>query len=512
MPAVNLKEIISNQTQAIADAKSERVKILEAAADRDTDLTEDEDSKLKDLSTAIKASETRINLANQAMEARADLDATKPVETPDEPEQPEGGVEIKNLASLGHSTRKGIETRFFKIGGGYGVPMKGSNGVSVGASPRMYMPMGNGERIADCYLPHAHHGVDGKYSFMLDLMLSANGDIDAIQRLQIHNKQELEETTWHKKDWKSFATGTTNLDGFIVPGYFTELYGGFLYKGRPTANICRQHELRGKTNTLPKSKTRTTVGKADENATPTSTDFETDDITATMQIMRGWTDVSRESITQPFSDLSEDLVLEDMIMDYNESINNFVLSNSGTNQQGITEEAGTAAVSATNASRYASWQVYNLIIRAISNISTNTARAADIIILSPQVLEQLRMLASAGDWPLLGRDAGTARNIVGIGPAAPAGAEQPSVGDVQLVPAIQDWAIPGNDGSTGQIIVACRDELHLFGGYSPMAARYEATESKSGKVTFVVHGYVAFSCARFPAAVAKVSGTGLKSA
>ena len=76
-----------------------------------------------------------------------------------------------------------------------------------------------------------------------------------------------------------------------------------------------------------------------------------------MQIMRGWTDVSRESITQPFSDLSEDLVLEDMIMDYNESINEFVLSNSGTNQQGITEEAGTAAISATNASRYASWQV-----------------------------------------------------------------------------------------------------------------------------------------------------------
>ena len=116
--------------------------------------------------------------------------------------------------------------------------MKGSNGVSVSAVPRMYMPMGNGERVADCYLPHAYHGVDGKFSFMLDLMLSANQDIDAIQRLQIHNKQELEETTWHKKDWKSFATGTTNLDGFIVPGYFTELYGGFLYKGRPTANIC----------------------------------------------------------------------------------------------------------------------------------------------------------------------------------------------------------------------------------------------------------------------------------
>ena len=246
--------------------------------------------------------------------------------------------------------------------------------------------------------------------------------------------------------------------------------------------------------------------------TPTSTDFETDDVTATMQIFRGWTDVSRESITAPFSDLSEDVVLEDMIMDYNESINTFVLNNSGANQQGILQEANTTSVTNNNGSRWAGWQAYNEILKAITNISIATAKAVDIVILPPQIVEQLRMLASAGDWPIIGRDGGTARNIVGIGPAAPEGATQPSVGDIQMIPAIQDWDIPGQSATTGQLIVACRDELHLFGGYSPMAARYEATESKSGKVTFVVHGYAAFTCARFPQAIGKVSGGGFRRA
>ena len=111
-------DIINSQTQAIVDAKTERVKILEEASARETDLTEDEDKKLKDLSTAIKASEMRITLAKQALEARADLDATKPVEIPDETDQPEvnlsSGVEVKDITSLGRSVRTGLETRFFQ--------------------------------------------------------------------------------------------------------------------------------------------------------------------------------------------------------------------------------------------------------------------------------------------------------------------------------------------------------------------------------------------------------------
>ena len=516
-----LKESLAALTAKKQEFAAKRVKLLEDAAGREdgTDLSDTEEAQLADWTTEIEACENRIALANRAIQARADLDATIPVDvktdvTPDVAPMTITLADTDQTSTTltSPAVRKGIDTRFFRIRSGTGVAMSGDNGVQVKSEARIYQPVGNGERIADCYLAHRYHGKDGRFSYMLDLMASANGDIDALERLNMHNKQEKEDTSWFKQDWKSFATGTSNLDGFIVPGFFTELYGGYLYTGRPTANICRQHELRGKTNTLPKSSGRTTAGKADEGVAPTSTDFSTDDVQADMQIMRGWVDVTRESISQPFSDLAESVVLEDLIMDYNQNVNQFVLDNNSTNQKGIVQEAGTSEISATNASRFAAWQVYNKILQAISKISTDTAKAADIIILSPQVLEQLRTLASAGDWPLLGRDAGTARNIVGIGPAAPDGPGMPSVGDIQMIPAIQDWSIPGNSSSTGQVIVACRDELHLFGGNSPMAARYDSIEAKSGKITFVVHGYIAFTCARWPAAIAKVSGTGLKSA
>ena len=212
--------------------------LVQRAADEERDLTETEDTNLKDLATRAEELDTRIaelravQVSNlEAAKLRAEVNATDDTET-----RAVGNVVVTN-------------------------------------EPRTYTEENR------------------SVSFFSDLYNSQfNGDIDASDRIRRHRQEsQLEQ-----------RTGTvSSYAGLVVPQYLTDLAADLARSGRPFANECTNLPLSDEGMTINVSRVTTGASaaiQATENSTVSSTDIDDTLITESVATIASGQQISRQAI------------------------------------------------------------------------------------------------------------------------------------------------------------------------------------------------------------------------
>ena len=423
--------------------------IVNRAADETRDLTETEDTNLKDLKTRGDALDERIaelrsiQVANlEAAKLKAEVAAT------DEPAE------------------------------------RATGRVTVTDEPLTYT-----ER-AD-------------HNFFVDMYRSqVLSDPNAQQRMAQHQREmEIE-----YRD-----VSTTNLAGLVVPQYATDMAAALARAGRPTANVCTGLPLPSDGLTINVSRVTTgtsTAAQSSENSSISENDLDDTLLTVNVRSYAGQSDLSRQALERGTG--VEALIMQDLALSYATTLNADIINGAGTSgtHLGILQTSGIGDVDADDASPTGA-ETWVQVIKAIGTVNENRFLAPDIIIMHPRRWAFIAGSLDGNDRPLVNPMGNNPTDPAAVGSAAGYGAV---VGNIAGVPVVTDAGIPTNLGTgtdEDNIIVARRSDLLLWesGSGAPAVARFDSVGSASLTIKLVAYGYSAFTAGRYPTGICKVQGT-----
>ena len=342
----------------------------------------------------------------------------------------------------------------------------------------------------------------GEHSFLRDMFArDAFNDPVATQRIARHQGE---------MDVVYRAGTTSNWAGLVVPAYLTDLVSQKAQAGRPFANMCRSVPLpeTGMTVNISRITTASSVAaQASENAAVSSTDIDDTLLTSNVRTYSGKQSISRQVIER--GTMTEDIIFEDLALSYATSLDADLINGAGTSgtHTGILNTSGIADLDEDDASPTGKDQ-FEQIVKAIGTVNANRFLPPDVIIVHPR---RAAFLAGASDTtgrPLFQVTAATSANVIGIGGVAGYGA---ALFQIAGVPVVTDANIPTNLGAgtdEDRVITMRSDDVLLFeqGGGSPMLARFDGVGSETLTVTIVAFGYSAFAV-RNPSSVAVNQGS-----
>ena len=308
-----------------AEISEAQTGLVQRAADEERDLTETEDTNMKELATRAEQLDTRIEelravqVANlEAAKLRAEVQATEETET-----RAIGNVVVTNEPSTYAEENRSV-------------------------------------------------------SFFQDLYnMQFNGDIGATDRIRRH-RQEME---LENRD------GTTaNYAGLVVPQYLTDLAAELARAGRPFADQCTGLPLPddGMTINISRVTTGSSAGaQAAENDAVSETDIDDTLLTADVRTIASGQQISRQAVERGTG--IDSLIAADMMGAVATVLEDQVLHGSGSsgNLLGLSNISGTNSITWTDGSPTAA-ECYSKVVDGIQQINSNRFAVADLIVSHPR--------------------------------------------------------------------------------------------------------------------------------
>lgn len=306
---------------------------------------------------------------------------------------------------------------------------------------------------------------------------------------------------------------------FVPPLWLIDEYIPALRAGRVAAGLARQMELPEGTDSIniPKIATTTQVGvQTADNAAVASQDFTDTSVSANVKTLAGQEDVAIQLLEQSPGQIIDQVVIEDLMADYNRLVDTQVLSGTGSSGQitGITQWGGTQSVTYSNATPAPS-DLFAVEGALASRIATKRFSTENVHFL----LHPRRWFWHASGLDGNGRPIAESAAFGPVNVAALSEGNIPAEGLVGRSPLLPQAGVyidanvttaDTTGGGTGQDeALACKwDDLWLFEG----ALRTRVlSEILSGtlEVRFQVYNYVAF-LARYGESIAIATGSGFK--
>jgi len=425
--------------------------LVTRAADEERDLTETEDTNLKELATRAEELDTRI----------AELRA----------------VQVANLeaAKLRAEVSNTDDTEHRAVGN-----------VVVTHEPMTYVEENR------------------SVSFFQDLYNSQfNGDIDASDRIRRH-RQEMD---------LEYRDGTTaNYAGLVVPQYLTQLAAELARAGRPFADQCTRLPLPQDGLTINISRVTTGSSSAvqsSENSAVSETDIDDTLLTADVRTIAAGQQVSRQSIERGSG--VDSLIAADMMGAMAAQLDNQLLNGSGSSGQllGLRNISGTNSVTYTDGSPTVA-EFFPKLIDAIQKINSNRYAGADLIVMHPRRLAWLQAAVDGQNRPLVLPQTNVPQNALGIGPVAGYGNTGTQIAGIPVVTDANVIDSAGSGSDEDEVYVVRRADMLLFEqAGQPAMVRMDQTAGLNLTVTLVAYQYATFVGGRYPASVSKLGGTGL---
>ena len=442
-----LNQLVSERDEI----SSTQTGLVERAADEARDLTESEDTNLKDLKSRADVLDVRIgelreiHVANlEAAKLRAEVSATD-----DAPEERAAGRVTITDESLTYGENSGQS--FFK----------------------------------DLYRSQFNH------------------DPASQARIARHSAE---------MDIEHRDVGTGAFAGLVVPQYLLSEAAALVRAGRVTANLCNSLPLEDSGMTLNISRVTTgsaTAIQATENSAVQETNMDDTLLTIDVRTIAGQQDVSRQAIERGSG--VDSLVMNDLAAAYAANLDLQVLNGTGSSGQHLgilnTTGIGSQTYTAATATIAGLWPK---LIATIGDIGSNRYLPCDALIFAPRRWSWIIAQLDGNSRPLVLPAASGPTNAMGVGDAA--GVE--AVGQIAGVPCFTDGNMPTNlgTGTDEDRIIAIRRADQLLWEQSngaPALLRMEQTTGGSLTVKMVVYAYSGFTAGRYPTAVSVLGGTGL---
>ena len=315
----------------------------------------------------------------------------------------------------------------------------------------------------------------------------------------------------HQSEMEVRDVGSSAFAGLVVPQYLTALAADLARAGRPTANICTQLPLPSDGLTINVSRVTTgtsAAAQATENSAVSETDIDDTLLTVNVRTYAGQSDLSRQAIERGSG--IEQLVMSDLALAYSTSLNSDIINGAGTSgtHLGILNTTGIGDVDEDDASPTGA-ETFVQIVKAIGQVNENRYLPADIIIMHPRRWAYLAGALDGNSRPLVNPMGNNPTDPAAVGSAAGYGAVVGNVAGVNVITDAGIPTNLGAGTNEDRIIVARRSDLLLWeqGSGSPAVARFDSVGSASLTVKIVAFGYSAFSAGRFPTGISVIQGT-----
>ena len=444
-------KLLDQLVEERAEISTAQEGLVNRAADEERDLTETEDTSLKDLATRAVELDARIQelrdvqTANlEAAKLRAEVAATDDSET-----RAVGNVVVTNE-------------------------------------------------------PHTYSEHNRSVSFFGDLYnMQYNNDIEASDRIRRH-RQEM--------DIEHRDGTTANYAGLVVPQYLTQLAAELSRAGRPFADQCTSLPLPSEGMTINIS--RVTTGssaamQAAENNAVSETDLDDTLLTADVRTIAAGQQVSRQAVERGTG--IDALIAADMMGAVATVLEDQVLNGSGSsgNMLGLSNISGINSVTYTDGSPTAA-ECYSKVVDGIQQINSNRFAGADLIVMHPRRLAWFQAETDSSGRPLVVPTQNVPQNALGTGPVAGYGVTGASIAGLPVVTSGKISTAAGSGGNEDVIFIVRRGDMLLFeDAGQPAMVRMDQTSGLNLTITLIAYQYACFIGGRYPASISMISGTGL---
>jgi HK97 family phage major capsid protein len=339
-------------------------------------------------------------------------------------------------------------------------------------------------------------------SWIRDMYDAERGDPEAARRLDQHRKQIAVE----KRDL-STAAGAGGQ--FVAPLWLMDEWVRLLRPGRPLANAIRRRPLPPNANAvnLPTLATgAATAVQASENASVQETDPTTSSVSADVVTIAGQVDMSRQLYERSDPGFDE-IVFEELARDYANKQEVQVLYGTAANGQarGIINVSSIETVTYTDSSPTLP-EMWPKLVDAVTRVSSNNLTPS-LIVMHPRRWGWMLSALDEVKRPFVAAEA-PQNAFARFDRVAP----ENLVGQLLGLPVMTNSNIRTTQGTgtnQDEIFVLATDELFLYEEDQPRRRTFEDIGSGTLTVRLQVYGYMAFLGARYPKAIAMISGTGL---
>lgn len=391
------------------------------------------------------------------------------------------------------------------------------------AAARLDSGRGTAVQVRSEPLTYERHNLRRSY-FADRYNAERNGDQDAAARLSCHRAEvrvELPrierglnvaaplpngEGSFESRDLSS-DTATEGAE-FVPPLWMMQEFIEVARSGRVTADLCNVRPLPAGTDSinLPKLSTGTAVASQDgDNAAVAETDAATTSVAAPVRTIAGQQDVSVQLLEQ--SPLAfDEVIFADLAADYAIKLDGQVIEGTGVNGQieGLLTVSGTGAVTYTDATP-TGLELYPKVGDAVQRVVSNGKMPATAVVMHPRRWYWLATQGDGSSRPLVVPNAHGPQNAVGV----LTGSGEGMVGTILGLPVYIDANVPTDLGTNEDAIIAARfSDAWLFEG--AVRTRVLPGPGSSTLTTRLqLYRYAAFTAARLPARISKITGTGL---
>ena len=442
-----LNQLVSERDEI----SSTQTGLVERAADEARDLTESEDTNLKDLKTRADVLDVRIaelreiQVANlEAAKLRAEVSATD-----DAPEERAAGR------------------------------------VTITDEPLTYGEHSGRSFFSDLYRSQVHHEPASQAR-----MARHSAEMDIEQR----------------------AAGTTsNYAGLVVPQYLTQLAAELARAGRPFANLCTPMPLgsSGMTLNISRVTTGSSAAVQVENAEISDTTIDDTLLTVDIRTVAAGQQISRQALER--GEGIDALIMADLESAIATTLDEGCIYGDGTSGAllGLNNITGKNAITYTDGSPTVA-EFYPKLMDAIQQINSNRYAGPDLIIMHPRRAAWLAAAVDGQNRPLVLPQTNVPSNAMGTGPVAGYGLNGLQLAGIPVVADANISTTGGASNTEDSVFVVRRADMLLFESPgAPSMVRMDQTLGGQLTVKLVAYQYAAAVFGRYPAAISKVSGTGL---
>jgi len=372
-------------------------------------------------------------------------------------------------------------------------------------------------RVSDGWSPRAYTNERGttyndanKGQFLRDLFDFSTGGLlrpETSQRLLKHEQEARESGVLSER-----ANSTSSFQGIVPPQYLIDQYALVARAGRPTANAVQHLPIppEGMSLVVP----RGTIGvstavQAAENTAVSNTDQTWANVVVPVFTVAGQADVSLQSIDR--AEWVEQIIFGDLNASYALSMNQQVLSGTGTGGQGlgIFNTAGISQASAFPAAATLA-SFYSKIAGQINQVQTLRFLSPDLIVMHPRRWNWLIAQLDSSNRPLVVPSPNGPTNSYAVSTIPLTVGTTDAVGTLLGLPVVTDPSIPltlGVGGLEDVVIVTRAADLLLWEDQNaPFELKFEQTLGNQLTTKLVAYGYGAFTAGRYPTSVGLVGG------
>ena len=358
--------------------------------------------------------------------------------------------------------------------------------VRVGNEPMTYSQESGRSFFSDLYASQMHH------------------DPSAQGRMARHSSE---------MDVEHRAAGTTgNYAGLVVPQYLVDLAAELARAGRPFANLCTAMPLNSSGMTLNIS--RVTTGssaavQATENSATSDTTIDDTLLTGTIATIAGQQNISRQALER--GEGIDALIMADLQSAIATTLDLGCIYGDGTSGAllGLNNITGKNAITYTDASPTVA-EFYPKLMDAIQQINSNRYAGPDLIIMHPRRAAWLAAAVDGQSRPVVLPPANVPQHALGTGPVAGYGLNGLQLAGIPVVADANISIVGGAGSNEDSVFVVRRADMLLFESPgAPSMVRMDQTDGGNLTVKLVAYQYAASVFGRYPAAISKISGTGL---